>query len=303
MASPDASDRVAYCSYGSNLNFDRFMTYIRGGTVVRCVDMVVPAEDFALRCGCRHVTPSLPPPSLPPRGLSQPGNSRLHKAAVDTSPPVDPFTMIVPHTLKFCRESGNWGGGVGFLDVYAPAPLEKAAASAAIATAAALAAAVLDPAWTILRCYNVSLAQFNHVVAEENGGDDARTPAVVLTAADVADLVARGPGAARNVAPGWYGTVVYLGDAPDGGGEAVDGGASRRRVPLLTFTANAPFFCGRPAHNPPSPAYLAVLLAGLQEAGLGERQAREYLVARGGAARDGAGTGGPAVAGAGSAPS
>ncbi|MBA2176012.1 hypothetical protein H0266_14035 [Halobacillus locisalis] len=71
---------VWYASFGSNINVDRFLCYIKGGK---------PALSNDTERGCRDMT-------LP----------RSEK----------PFVMN--HQLYFAKEAGRWnGGGVGFIDV------------------------------------------------------------------------------------------------------------------------------------------------------------------------------------------
>ncbi|TGB00758.1 hypothetical protein [Halobacillus salinus] len=70
---------VWYASFGSNINVDRFLCYIRGGK---------PALSNDTERGCRDAT--------------LPRNER-------------PFVMN--HQLYFAKEAGRWnGGGVGFID-------------------------------------------------------------------------------------------------------------------------------------------------------------------------------------------
>jgi hypothetical protein len=70
---------VWYCSYGSNLNRDRFMTYINGGLARNCT---------LKHIGCR-----------------------------DKSEPIDSIFVKLPHIeMFFAKKSINWGGGgVGFI--------------------------------------------------------------------------------------------------------------------------------------------------------------------------------------------
>ncbi len=70
---------VWYVSYGSNLLFERFMSYIEGGT-----------------CPC---------------------NGRTYPACSDANPPVDVTSLRIPYRLYFGNSSGSWDGhGVAFVD-------------------------------------------------------------------------------------------------------------------------------------------------------------------------------------------
>jgi hypothetical protein len=71
---------VWYASYGSNLNRDRFLTYLRGGT--------------------------------------PPGGRRRQTGARDTNDPKDDIPIRFDGRMHFAYASGRWdGGGVGFMDV------------------------------------------------------------------------------------------------------------------------------------------------------------------------------------------
>lgn len=69
-------ERVLYVSYGSNMNYKRFMRYIAGGTA----------------------------------------GTRTYKGARDTTPPAEVQHRQIDHPLVFKGESAVWTGGVGFLD-------------------------------------------------------------------------------------------------------------------------------------------------------------------------------------------
>jgi hypothetical protein len=69
---------VWYASYGSNLNQDRFMCYIRGGT---------PEGSSQMETGCR-----------------------------DQEPPIKDKAVSIPYPLYFAKSSTRWSdGGVAFL--------------------------------------------------------------------------------------------------------------------------------------------------------------------------------------------
>jgi hypothetical protein len=88
----DPAELVWYVGYGSNLNRDRFMAYLRGGRA--------------------------------------PGNDVVHEGCADASPPVDDVQVELPHALYFAGWSDRaWGGtSAGFitLDARAPSALGRA---------------------------------------------------------------------------------------------------------------------------------------------------------------------------------
>lgn len=70
---------VWYASYGSNLNKERFLCYIKGGL-------------------CHY-------------------NGRSYKGCFDKSAPIEDRPIIIPHQMYFGNNSGSWGGkGVAFID-------------------------------------------------------------------------------------------------------------------------------------------------------------------------------------------
>lgn len=73
---------VIYASYGSNLNFTRFMCYIRGGR---------PA-----------------------------GATRIYKPCRDQSPPLGSMPLALSGEVYFAWESPTWGGGAAFYDPSIP---------------------------------------------------------------------------------------------------------------------------------------------------------------------------------------
>lgn len=142
----------------------------------------------------------------------------------DSSMPRGCFTTTVPFALKFARDSFGWGpGGIGYLDVRASKQFGAAvdvdtprrytpivATVAELADGAAAAAALASkPGRTIVRCYDIGLDQFNHVVRQENPDSAVEE----VTAEMIAGMVAEGPGCLRVIGQGWYGVVVYLGMA------------------------------------------------------------------------------------------
>lgn len=76
-----ASDYIWYAGYGSNLCYDRFMCYIKGG---------IPAGSSKSNIGCR-----------------------------DNSSPLKSSLISIQHELFFAHESKSWGGGgVAFIDPF-----------------------------------------------------------------------------------------------------------------------------------------------------------------------------------------
>lgn len=72
---------VWYASYGSNINVDRFLCYIKGGQ---------PEGSSEVEAGCR-----------------------------DNTPPVDEGTYLINHSLYFAKEAGRWNNqGVAFIGHY-----------------------------------------------------------------------------------------------------------------------------------------------------------------------------------------
>jgi hypothetical protein len=143
------------------------------------------------------------------------------------------------------------GGGVAFLD-----------------TSCALTSDLADSEGAFVRCYNITLQQFNDVVDQENG--DALPDPVDETT--LGDLVARGPGssvtaAGRLPTGSWYGHLVYLGDSTEG-------------TPILTFTCHPEDHLTHP-FNEPSVPYSSVIFAGLVEAGKSKVEASTYLKSKG----------------------
>jgi hypothetical protein len=75
----DKNDYIWYACYGSNLSYDRFMCYIKGGTPE--------------------------------------GSSKQHQGCSDKTPPQKFKKLIIRHELFFSGKSTSWGGGgVAFVD-------------------------------------------------------------------------------------------------------------------------------------------------------------------------------------------
>jgi MFS family permease len=234
--------RVLYASYGSNLLERRFLAYLQGGTVE--------------------------------------GNIRTFSACPQdaSGPRSSAVACLRGHRLRFARSAPNWrGGGVCFLELGAEqgalevAPLSSGGALLAAADAAAAPSA--PP--TLLRLYDVSLVQFNHVVAAEN----ASVPSDLLrlpTPDSLRELAAEGAGATRLVvaeAAAWYSRLVFLG--------LVEPAPGMERLPVLTFSTDEQQALARgELANAPSAAYRAIVEAGLRECGVGEREAAAYVDAR-----------------------
>ena len=86
MVTVNAAELVWYVAYGSNLNRDRFLAYLRGGRVA--------------------------------------GNEVLYEGCADTSPPVDDVPMTLANSLYFAGWSDRvWGGtSAGFITLGAHVP-------------------------------------------------------------------------------------------------------------------------------------------------------------------------------------
>lgn len=69
---------VWYAAYGSNLDRDRFLTYLGGGR--------------------------------------PPGATRTYPGARDRRPPANDRPLLLPGALFFAWESPTWGGGIAFYD-------------------------------------------------------------------------------------------------------------------------------------------------------------------------------------------
>lgn len=154
------------------------------------------------------------------------GAARRCRGCRDLQAPRDDRPFTLPGVLSFGGFGGpstNWNGGVAF---FAPGP--------------DTADAVLARAWLI------SIEQFADIVAQENVAE----PGSITIDPDLSD---------QEVAPGWYGRVLRVGE--------VDG------KDVLTFTG-----ARSPDLIPPSRDYVRYIAAGLREAhGLGPRDVATYL--------------------------
>jgi len=236
LPAPPREARVLYAAYGSNLLQRRFLAYLQGGRIE--------------------------------------GNNLLFAAcASDASAPRSSCALWLRGSrLRFARAAAAWGGGgVGFLELTDATTEAGAGAAPALTPGLTLVdgiAAGTDAASaTLMRCYDVGLDQFIHVVAAENRG------AVALSAEVVSALAHRGAGASMSVAMtagAWYSNCVCLG--------------THRGLPVLTFTTEAQGALrageGSWAPSAPSAGYRAVVEEGLRECGLGEAEARRYVDAR-----------------------
>lgn len=157
------------------------------------------------------------------RGGRPAGSRRVHEPCPDGTEWAATRPVVLRHRLRFGRESDSWGGAVAFVERTA------------------------DPSVTTFgRGWLLSLAQWQHVVAQENG----------LPAADIdAARLLRG----GTVCSGWYDEVVPCGD--------LDG------LPVVTLTGDA----GVPGL--PSPAYLDTIRRGLAQCwpDLGGGEVTAYL--------------------------
>jgi hypothetical protein len=179
-------------------------------------------------------------------GGRPPGAARAHPGCADPTPPRRTLPIWLPGGIYFALTSTLWGGGMAFYD---PAVPQGAAA----------------------RAYLISTEQFADVMAQEmHRPAGARFDLAAALAAGRLQLgpsryeTARAAGRLQ-LGPGRYETVLCVGE--------------RDGHPLLTFTA--PWSAAEVPHNPPSPAYVAMLAAGLREAhGWPESRVAEYLADR-----------------------
>ena len=144
---------IWYASYGSNMNKDRFLTYIQGG--------------------------------------APEGSNTVQSGARDKTEPTGDIPIRFDGRMHFAYMSSRWGnGGVAFMDV--------------------------DHAGHALgRAYKITSAQFDDVVAQENG----RTPGVP-DKIDLATVLTEQSDEVSKTA--LYGTVLHIGDY--------------HGAPVLTFT-------------------------------------------------------------------
>lgn len=148
-------------------------------------------------------------------GGTPPGARRPHPGARDPRRPRAARGISIPGEVYFARRSTLWGGGIAFFDPSAPGV-------------------------TAARAYLVSRGQFSDIAAQEM----RRAPGSDL---DLSRALATGR---DELGPGWYDTLLHLGD--------LDG------IPQLTFTA--PGSADAAVPNAPARAYLQVLAQGLREA-------------------------------------
>jgi hypothetical protein len=147
-------------------------------------------------------------------GAPRPG-ARAHERCPSGVAIIDVDQYTTNHPLYFAGHSAQWGGGgVAFVGL-APQDGER----------------------TLCRAYRLRLAQFEHVVSEENGGRQVALPNNVLLA-DTVEV--------RDT--GWYRIVVRLG--------------SHRRIPVLTVTGVSDEIGVR---NRPVPEYLHHIRVGLHQ--------------------------------------
>jgi hypothetical protein len=159
-------------------------------------------------------------------GGRAPGAARVQPGARDPRPPARTAPVLLPGRLRFAGDSRTWGDGMAFYDPTAGPSTAPDGATAPVAA----------------RAHLLTAGQLVDVLVQEMHRD----PAVVDLHLGLDDLVPHAPVA---VGPGRYETVLRLDD--------LDG------LPAVTLTA--PDGARTLPPNPPSPAYRAVLRAGLHE--------------------------------------
>jgi hypothetical protein len=140
-----------------------------------------------------------------------PGGAGSQTGCRDPEPPRRESALWTPRGRLFCGWSERWQGAVAFLGPP-------------------------DGAGVWLRLYDVSWEQFQDITAQENGlaaGEWSLDPARLAAGEDL-----------PNAAPGWYDTVVHLGD--------------HRGQPALCFTTSQPSILESPGE--PSEAYMRHIL-------------------------------------------
>ncbi len=158
----------------------------------------------------------------PPRG------THTHVGARDTHPPLATAALEIPYRLYFAGLSSGWGGSPAFVDT------ERS-----------------DVDRSLARAYLITWAQFEDVVAQENGR--VRSPITVTALTD---------GTFELIGPGRYENLLCVGE--------------RDGVPIVTFTA--PWALSAVTPGKPSADYLAMLITGLREAhGLDDNAIVAYL--------------------------
>jgi hypothetical protein len=176
-------------------------------------------------------------------GGSPPGEAFSQVGCTDPTPPREDRPLTIPHELYFAGRSKKWeDGGVCFIH-RKPAP--------GVAT--------------LGRMYLVTEDQFKEVFYQENAWNDFRKPAPPGEAAPPFSIdLGRIPpmGALKTEAPGWYSTLLHLGEV--------------QGHPIFTFTAS--WDEDRIAQVPPGPRYRETMVRGIRECyGLPQSKVEAYL--------------------------
>lgn len=161
-------------------------------------------------------------------GGRAPGARWTNPGARDPTPVRGDRRVSLPHPLMFGGPSHTWRGGPAYLDTQ-------------------------HEGWSVGRAWHISHAQFEDLVAQENGLDPGAVtvdPAMLHTGGVVLD--------------DRYGRLVPL--------PPIEG------VPAVTFS-----YITRPYERAPDPAYVSLLLAGLTELGLAPAEAAAAIGPAGGA--------------------
>lgn len=172
------------------------------------------------------------------------GSASKHEGCRDSSLPQGDIPIRYRGRMHFAYESRRWeSGGVAFLD--------NDGVSHALG-----------------RAYNVSMEQFDDIVAQENGG---YVSTISPKATPAEEAILNGSATASH---GVYGTMVHIGD--------YDG------APVFTFTGDftasealEESWAARPgicSTNEPSPNYIRMVGSGLQDTfGMSEHEQADYL--------------------------
>ncbi len=176
-------------------------------------------------------------------GGSPPGEAFSQAGCNDPTPPREDRPLTIPHRLYFAQRSANWeNGGVCFIRRGAEPGVE-----------------------TLGRIYLITESQFKEVFYQENGWSGFRDlPPPVKPGHPLHLDLGRVPamGALKTEAPGWYSTILNLGEV--------------QGHPIFTFTAS--WDEDRIPKIPPGPRYRDTIVRGMKECyGLPDQEIRAYL--------------------------